>query len=311
MDPLTHTSHPPASHPVGHCSSGCPNSVSCTSDYPEEYQKSSGVAPPKIEMGEYYFPMNGVQTPYHRTQLPLPAAPSTYRPPLTYLGDAAGKYQNCRPNSSSSWESDLKSQDERELLNGHPTAYPFEFGYHNTTCSFRPYASTASSENEAHPFHEAPDRRPSTVENRSGSSGVQELTLPPINNQLTPDSRYSADEPPTRQEEYAEDLTKANIDKAGLSESEHSPKSKSATGKKPSSLKVSEKRRQQNRAAQRAMRERRKFDELTHPPFYQPGCLIMESGTSARKFAGNVATFEYRQSSSAFRFYKRPHVYTL
>ncbi|OAV97987.1 hypothetical protein PTTG_03201 [Puccinia triticina 1-1 BBBD Race 1] len=262
-------------------------------------------------MGEYYFPMNGVQTPYHRTQLPLPAAPSTYRPPLTYLGDAAGKYQNCRPNSSSSWESDLKSQDERELLNGHPTAYPFEFGYHNTTCSFRPYASTASSENEAHPFHEAPDRRPSTVENRSGSSGVQELTLPPINNQLTPDSRYSADEPPTRQEEYAEDLTKANIDKAGLSESEHSPKSKSATGKKPSSLKVSEKRRQQNRAAQRAMRERRKFDELTHPPFYQPGCLIMESGTSARKFAGNVATFEYRQSSSAFRFYKRPHVYTL
>ncbi|KAA1070169.1 hypothetical protein PGT21_001936 [Puccinia graminis f. sp. tritici] len=257
MDPLTHDSLPPFSHSVAHSSVAYPNSIDCTSDYPEEYRKSSGVANPKIDMGEYYLPMNGVNTPYHRAQLQFPVAPASYRPTHPFLGDKTGKHQNPRPKSSSSLESDLKSQDERELMNAPPSAYPFEYGYPNVA-HFRPYASTTSSENEVQPYQEAPERRPSTIENRSGSSGVQELALPPISNQLSPDSRYSADEPPIRQEEYAENLVKAGVEKTELSESEHSPKPKSKTGKKPSSLKVSEKRRQQNRAAQRAMRERRK-----------------------------------------------------
>lgn len=57
-------------------------------------------------------------------------------------------------------------------------------------------------------------------------------------------------------EEYSEEMTQT--DKFGLSGRDPSPDSKTATGKRLASVKVSEKRRQQNRAAQRAMRERRK-----------------------------------------------------
>jgi len=259
MDSLAQASLPPTSHPVvAHSSVAYSHSVAYTSDYHEKYRKSSGVVNPKIEMGEYYVPTNGINTPYHRAQLPFPISPSFCRPSLPYLGDTAGKQHNLRPQSSSSLESDPKSQDEREFLNVHPNAYPFEYGYANTTCPSRPSVSSTSSENETQPSQEAPSRRLPEIDNRAGCNGLQELALPTINNQSTPDSRYSADETLIRQEEYPEDLSKADVEKSELSESERSPRTKTATGKKPSSLKVSEKRRQQNRAAQRAMRERRK-----------------------------------------------------
>ncbi|KNZ56934.1 hypothetical protein VP01_2284g4 [Puccinia sorghi] len=289
MDSLAQASLPPTSHPVvAHSSIAYPHSVAYTSDYHEKYRKSSGVANPKIEMGEYYVPTNGTNTPYHPPQLPVPISPSFCRSSLPYLEDTAGKQHNLRPRSSSSLESDPKSQDEREFLNVHPNAYPFEYGYANTTCPSRPSVSSTSSENETQPSQKSPSRRLPVIDHRAGCNGLQELALPTINNQSAPDSRYSADEALIRQEEYPEDLCKADVGKSELSESQRSPRTKTAIGKKPSSLKVSEvslplalnseqlvlasslkkmplcdpvniqKRRQQNRAAQRAMRERRK-----------------------------------------------------
>ncbi|KAH9442031.1 hypothetical protein MJO28_014854 [Puccinia striiformis f. sp. tritici] len=258
MDSLTRDSIPPTSLPVTHSSVAYPHNVACATDYHEGYRKSSGGVTPNVEIGQYYWPTNSANPPYERTQLSLPVAPSSGRPPLPYLRDTTVNQQNPRPTSSSSLESGPKNQDERELSIAHPVAYSIDYGYANTTSNTRPYTSTTSSENEVQPYHHAPSRRPSNMQNRAGSNGQHELELPSISNPLTPDSRYSADENRIRREDYAEDLSRADFEKPELSESEHSPQSKSGPGKKPSSLKVSEKRRQQNRAAQRAMRERRK-----------------------------------------------------
>ncbi|PLW25890.1 hypothetical protein PCASD_24282 [Puccinia coronata f. sp. avenae] len=260
MDPLAHASLPPDSHPVTHSCAAYPHNDAYTSDYREEHPNSSGVAKPKIEMGEYYLPTSGINTSHHRTQLPFPISPSSYRPSLPYSEDISGMHQNqLRPTSSSSIESYRKSEDGRELLYAQRSAYPFEYGYANSAYPTRPYTSTTSSENEIQSFHEAANRRTPDIKNKLGFNGVQEFgALTSINSQPTSNSCSPADQSLIRQEEYAGDLIKADVEKCELSESEHSPKSKPATGKKASSIKVSEKRRQQNRAAQRAMRERRK-----------------------------------------------------
>lgn len=259
------SSLPPTSRAVAHSSVVYSHSLTCPSDYQDQEQKRSGVSTPTLEMSDYYLPINGLNTPYHRIPAPFPIVPPSYRPPLAYSGDT-GKSQNFRPPSSSSTESNQQIHHKSETFTPGPNIHPTEYAYARLGHPCHSCDSTNSSENEVHPLQEPPPLRIPTLKSAASCQSLEQTSFAPISNPSIKDLTCSSDElycgeteaTFSTKGEYSEEVTKAPCVMASSSTVERCLESKVSSGKKPSNAKVSEKRRQQNRAAQRAMRERRK-----------------------------------------------------
>ncbi|CAH7675506.1 expressed protein [Phakopsora pachyrhizi] len=287
MGPLVRNPLPSSvSHSNIHNPTPYSNGLSRQSDYKGGFRGSPALVKPVMEMSDYYFSIDSPRAPYDRGIPSFPAAPSAYLPPYSHSGDFIGRHitpdvaagdgsiNHCRPSSASSKDS------VNQVCNGPAAFFQPQTDLH-LQHSFRDVprpsiscTSSVSSDNESHLPKEPINGIP-VIKSEASLQDLRELKLPSINSNSSsssPDqaeSYLNPDEESSPRDENGghfgenfgasqKDSENPTIPCASDSTTNSNISSKNQSGKKPTNVKVSEKRRQQNRAAQRAMRERRK-----------------------------------------------------